>query len=208
MSQFATRQAMLRARTRPEHQSLEAVPALARLLTDRVTLNDYATVLRVLHTCHRALAPQILACLPASSPVRALLDGQRVAGMEDDLAWLGVPTLPDKPVLPVLATYSHAMGALYVLEGSNLGGRVIARHLSDRLHVHRGAGASFFDGLTAETARDRWQILGTVLDAAEPEISDEALLDGARDTFRCLERQFCQLPLDLRQTCLTAAAAD
>lgn len=208
MSQFATRQAMLRARTRQEHQSLEAVPALACLLTDRVSLADYALVLRVLHGFHRVLAPRILMCLSDTSPVCALLDGQRVASLQEDLAWLGVPPLPDRQPFPRLETYSHAMGALYVLEGSNLGGRVIARHLSDSLQLRNGAGASFFDGLSAETARERWQILGSALDAAEPLIDEEALLTGACATFRSLERQFGQIPLDLRQTCLTAAAAD
>jgi heme oxygenase len=50
-----------------------------------------------------------------------------------------------------------------VIEGSNLGGRIIGRHVAQNLGVRPGSGGSFYCGLTAEDARGRWRLLQEVL---------------------------------------------
>ena len=77
---------------------------------------------------------------------------QRKRLLELDLAWFGVaeqddrrPTLPDMNGLPGL------LGAMYVMEGSTLGGQLIARHLETTLHLSEGRGNAYFRGYGAQT---------------------------------------------------------
>jgi heme oxygenase len=58
---------------------------------------------------------------------------------------------------------TSALGALYVIEGSNLGGRIIGRHVAKTLGVVPGNGGSYYCGLSAEDARRRWRLLQEVL---------------------------------------------
>ncbi len=55
--------------------------------------------------------------------------------IEEDLAVLGMKPAAQSPYLPGIKTEFSALGALYVLEGAALGGRIIARMLQahDRL---------------------------------------------------------------------------
>jgi heme oxygenase len=100
--------------------------------------------------------------------------------------------------LPVPDRAEAALGALYVIEGSGLGGRVIARHLAENLGLTPDTGGRFYGGLTADGARARWQRLSEVLEQdfsggqaqKVPDIEDTvvaAMIDAARETFRGLE---------------------
>ncbi len=208
MSDFATRQAMLRARTREHHERIETVPALARLLDPDLALSEYAQLLNRLLRFHSALEPRIQRAISPESPARRLLDTHRIHSLQDDLRWLGAVPSGGPVSVPVIATHAESLGALYVLEGSGLGGRVIARSLADHLGVRNGCGASFYDGLTAGMARERWRTLCVALDLSGDEVSDHEMVEAARATFASLEQLLRQTEPAVRQTCLTAAAAD
>jgi heme oxygenase len=189
---------LLRARTRAAHARIETVPALARLVADDLTMAEYVAVLRSMHAFHAALEPAIageLADVPAAA---ALLDGGRMRALAEDLAWFGAPGLPPSPVsLP--SGRAAALGALYVVEGSGLGGRVIARRVAASLRVTPGRGGNFYGGLGADAARTRWRHLCDLLehfDLREETAAD--LIDGAIATFRCLERRLRRVLVDAR----------
>ena len=96
-----------------------------------------------------------------------------------------------EPAIERARRVASALGALYVIEGSGLGGRVIGRHLAENLGVKAGAGGSFFCGMDAETARLRWSRLGAVL--ASPAIGNASAADsiaGAVKAFEFFERCF------------------
>lgn len=72
-----------------------------------------------------------------------------------DLAVLGaspfaVDALPSCPV-PLLGNAAAALGSLYVMEGSTLGGRIIERHVERRLGFDHLSGCSYFAGYGART---------------------------------------------------------
>jgi heme oxygenase len=87
--------------------------------------------------------------------------------LKDDLRWLGlgsraVAQLPVCSMLPELSSAAALFGALYVTEGSTLGGQVICRQLSPSLHLSPGRGASFFNGYGVETG-SRWKAFTSAL---------------------------------------------
>ena len=194
MPEPISRLARLRAGTKAAHARIETAPALARLVARDLTRGEYVFILQHLQALYTHLEPVVAAELETLPAEAALLDGSRPRRLAEDLAWFGASTLPPPP-LPVLAGPAAALGALYVIEGSGLGGRVIGRNISECLGVAPGAGGSFFCGLDAESARLRWSRLSAILDEAIIEAdsvdhADDRVVAGARDTFGVVERCF------------------
>ncbi len=91
--------------------------------------------------------------------------------------------------LPRLTSFAEALGALYVLEGSKLGGRMILRELLPRLSSEIAGAWTFFEGHGAETGA-RWVDFRSSLDAfcaAEPAALD-SVIEGANATFSAIHR--------------------
>lgn len=90
--------------------------------------------------------------------------------------------------LPQVANVSQAFGCLYVMEGSTLGGKIIAKQLKEQLGLDDKNGASFFNGYKEETG-PKWkafqQALLAVSAASE---SDDLIISAANDTFNKFEK--------------------
>lgn len=96
------------------------------------TLAGYRALLSRLRGFHAAYEPAIAAALADA----AFFDPRRrLAALDADLHALSgeVPGPRPEPAAPHLDSPGAALGALYVLEGSTLGGAVIGRHVA-RLH--------------------------------------------------------------------------
>jgi heme oxygenase len=86
---------------------------------------------------------------------------------------------------------AQVFGSLYVIEGSALGGQVIAPKLARELGLQPGGGASYFHGFGSDTG-GMWRDFRTVL-AREVEATDNAVqqaCQAARDTFQALINVF------------------
>jgi heme oxygenase len=125
-----------------------------------------------------------------------------LAGMEDrlvrlrgDLIRLGVdPACVPLAPLPAAVTVADAVGLVYVLEGSVLGGRIIARHLAERLALGADDGAAFYVDPPAGT-RPRWTDVCAIIDrwadAAGPD-AEAAMVAAARRSFVELDSWFSE----------------
>jgi heme oxygenase len=88
----------------------------------------------------------------------------RTKRLRDDLVALGVEALaPPSAAFPRLASAAAAWGVAYVLEGSQLGGRVIAGQVADALHV--GDEALHYLRPAGVVAGTRWKAFVAALDA-------------------------------------------
>jgi heme oxygenase len=87
---------------------------------------------------------------------------------------------------PVLGSVAEAAGCCYVLEGSTLGGRVIAKHVQARLGAR--APREFLDGYGAGTG-ESWQAFCAALRAFadRPEL-EARIIVGAKQTFASFTR--------------------
>lgn len=127
MTQPDTLHARLRAATADAHEALERdLDWQGRV----ATLPGYRALLARLRGFHAAYEPAIAMGL---SDDAFLAPRRRLAALDADLAALGLDffarTALPAPAAPALAGEGAAMGALYVLEGSTLGGVVIGRHV-------------------------------------------------------------------------------
>jgi heme oxygenase (biliverdin-IX-beta and delta-forming) len=110
--------------------------------------NDYHDLIARLHGFYSPLETA-LERFAAEVPELLIPQRRKTQMLEWDLRSLGdsttaIATLDRSEALPCLDSVASAIGALYVLEGATLGGRVIARLLEKQLGVSVDTGGAFF----------------------------------------------------------------
>ena len=171
--------AHLRLSTRAEH---EAVEDCLPLMTPDLTRDTYSRVLQRLRGIVGAWEARAEEGLQGQLK-EAARARQRLPLLESDLDFLGVArNAGERPQLPMFADTVELLGAMYVMEGSRLGGQLISRHVSKTLRLDASKACSFFLGFGPLTGV-RWieflDILRTQIKDSE---SERAVL-GAKKMF-------------------------
>lgn len=116
--------------------------------------------------------------------------------LREDLQALGlseqdIVALPRCTDLPEVADLAEAVGCLYVLEGSTLGGQVITRLLNQHLPISPQTGGMFFAGYQNETV-SKWRQFGGWAESWASKNPDQTsrAIDAARKTFDSFARWF------------------
>ena len=185
-AQAFSARAALRDATAEVHLRMHGLAPFAAIAAGRLTRTGYAQLLRSLFQFHSAIA--VAAERSGQSALSS--SAKRIELLVADLDHLrvGVP-----PAIPELrpASADAALGAIYVAEGSMIGGRILASQLPYLL----GAGLEgrrFFSGRGPEDSA-AWQRLVETIDQrlAHP-ASLAAATDGAIAAFdlcaRCVRR--------------------
>lgn len=111
--------------------------------------------------------------------------GRKAENLLADIHYFQPGTANELPLcneLPEINSYASAIGVLYVLEGSTLGGRIIAGMLSKQLGISVEQGFSFFNAYGDET-KMMWDHFKLLLDGAWNEEERTAIFNGATATF-------------------------
>lgn len=139
--------AALRSATAAKHEAVDA--AFGRFdLTDRASYGRFLTA-------HARALPAVEAALEACDAIPAF--APRTDALQADLAALGLP-MPDPLPLAPPENEAAAFGALYVIEGSRLGGAMLARQVPAALPRAY---------LSAVHPPGGWRAFGDMLDRAE-----------------------------------------
>lgn len=177
---------LLREATAQQHQAVEDLPALRALMDPALSLPAYVQVLRR----HHAVLAGWEQCEAAW--LRDCGDAQwryqpRTPLLAQDLHALQAAPPGSQP-LPPAAEASIRWGMLYVVEGSRLGGRVIARQLRQTLPEAASALSYFELGHADPTA---WRHFQQRLERALPTAPlQQAAVDGARTMFAHFHTHF------------------
>ena len=171
----------LRAATRAIHARLHRHPGLARAARGAIGLDDYRQLLMRLYGFHQAFED-------VSASARRSLNlaaGSRAELIALDLAALGT-LRSDVSRLPLCALRqpsddAAALGALYVVEGSALGGALIAEALAPVV----GEARRFFLG--RPTGRDIWPSLLARVETLAPGEQRASAVTTAVETFEIFE---------------------
>lgn len=116
----------------------------------------------------------------------------KAATLQRDLIALGagIGTTPHR--VPDISTFAHAVGCLYVLEGSTLGGQLIMRHVRKSLGLDADTGAGFYAGYGEHTG-SMWQAFLVFLSAVTFDAQQtQQAINAARETFITLELWLCE----------------
>ncbi len=173
----------LRAATRDLHDGLEARLDVFSRVADPVRRREMVgRFLAFYRPAETALAGVL-----GEEPGLDFETRRKVPALERDLATLKAAPSADAPV-SAPAGRSEALGFLYVLEGSTLGGRVIDKQL--RARGLSAEGLSFFQGYGEQTGA-RWKAFCAVLERAD---DPAAAARGARSAFAQMEAWMCGAP--------------
>lgn len=164
--------ALLRKATKTHHRRLDHHPLLAPLVSATVTRADYVQALSALHAPHDAIEHALRGFAPEP------LFPARAPDLVADLTALEAVPLPLRAEPPVLTTTAMRVGAMYVIEGSNLGGTLIARELSKRLPADTPM--RYFG---AAGGAPRWDRFSRFIAELPPLASIDEAVDAARATF-------------------------
>jgi len=175
----------IREETKPAHLSLEklVIQQLKSIRNDE----DYAAFLKKFYTyfnqVEKVIAPYMTKeVLPDYLERRnssfLKRDIEELGNNIDDVSVVAVPEITDKV---------SALGALYVMEGSIMGGKIIVQML-EKLGVTNGL--SFFSGYGAETGK-RWAVFTQVMnETANTDRLEEKAVHTANETFSLFEKVF------------------
>jgi heme oxygenase (biliverdin-IX-beta and delta-forming) len=169
----------LRDATAEVHQRLHAHPGLAAAAMGKITLPDYRLLLMRIYGFHRPLESRIIEAAPALKLTIDVKERARWPLLVEDLVALGVD-LSAISALPLwaqsrrVANRGRLLGALYVLEGSAMGGTQIAQALSGVVGTAAGDGRRFFLGHGSRRGamwRSLLHELETIADGAEANLA-------------------------------------
>ena len=152
---------------------------------------DYRVYLRGIHAMMRALE-RGMRDAGLSPAWRSWSQDLRLLWLRQDLATLDLAALPDDGLGLVLAGDAEAAGALYVVEGSALGARLLLPDaVAQGWTAARGAG--FLHRHAGSGANHRWRAFVLALENAAFDAGAEARMrDAAGATFAYVEHQFAR----------------
>lgn len=169
----------LRFETAVDHLAVEGALPLMNVGLDRA---QYAACLGRIYGVVAAWEEQAAAVAPGW--MRAMLVARQRAGLlRLDLAWFG-ETRRDygRPSLPEMNDLPSVFGSMYVMEGSTLGGQVIARHVEAALDLREGEGDAYFRGHGKDTG-PMWKQFCEVLQHRVPDSDTDAVVLSAKAMF-------------------------
>jgi heme oxygenase len=180
----------LRASTAGCHKQLELNNLSLALLSDTVNENIYCTYLARLYSFVKGFEQIIYPVL--SNHFLTINDRKKAIFIEEDLKAHEI--VIDKRTLLEEAffrdTYSDiymAAGALYVLEGSTLGGQIIVKHLQKAM-PSGFVNAAYFSGYQQKTGSMWKEFLQQLTSLPLSTLEEQQIITGAITTFKIIDR--------------------
>ncbi|WP_031530703.1 biliverdin-producing heme oxygenase [Dyadobacter crusticola] len=174
----------LRRETAESHQILENNQLSKTLLDPAVTLSDYQAYLSKIYGITLACELQIFPILNNVLPDKN--NRYKSALIVKDLSRTGMSDdqIRDLPIHQFdCSGISEAMGVMYVMEGSTLGGKIIYKHVHDKLGLDPESGAAYFWGYGDQTGT-MWKAFVSVLAQYATRNNDSAtIIESAKKTF-------------------------
>jgi heme oxygenase len=182
----------LRYATRDAHAALDAHPTMRTLLEGQSGRDGYLRLLASYARLYRGLETALDQAIAHLPPHYDWSARRKLPWLDQDLVALGhdATRLEDDPFtpLPPIDSRAAAIGVLYPLEGSTLGGVTIAKRLARVLDVEATSGGRFFHGYGAETGT-RWAETCALIETiAHDDAAQEAAAAIAIRIFHCFAR--------------------
>lgn len=175
--------AMLKERTSIQHSQIENTPLVSKLINKTITLSEYQLLIRKFYgyiaPCEELI--QKLTCR------YLLIQREKSLCLLSDLAVFGIEkhSVEFSCYLPQLKTYEQVLGYMYVMEGSTLGGQIIAKMLQETLNLTPENGASYFYGYGKNT-RNKWAEFCQLLDERKHNEHTKEIIIAASQTYSTL----------------------
>lgn len=184
---------MLRTGTADEHEDVERTLDLMDPGLERARLAHVLDRLHGFWTVAEAGLDDWAERHPVDARELTWSRRRRAALFADDLHALGAPGSDDLPRLPAVGATEAALGRMYVLEGSTLGGTFIDRHLAS-LPQLADVRLRAFSPYGAQTGAMWHAFRSATRDKVAAGADPTAVVAAARETFAVLAA-WCRTPL-------------
>lgn len=174
----------LREKTSGYHHKLEETALSQVILSEGITIGAYIDYLKVMYVFTQPFEETFFPLAKRFFP--DIHGRERADFLKNDLLKLGVaPSELDEAdfVSFEVRDIEEIAGAIYVMEGSSLGGRVIFKHVHKTLGLSEDTGASYFYGYGSETGKMWTSFLDALWDFTAQH-SQQKVIEGAVKTFK------------------------
>lgn len=178
----------LRDGTRDAHRALHALAPFAALLAGRLTRDDYAALTARLHEFYRSFDARVDAAWALCLAPRPCAYSPRAPLLAADPAALGhaARAAAATPALPAFDEAARLAGALYVVEGSLLGGATLDGGAQRVLGTQDEAGRGYWAWCRREVGRRCPAMLALLDEVLDTPRALDAAQTTARATFAAL----------------------
>ena len=179
----------LKTQTAGAHQRLENLSVSSSILSPKMKKEDYAHYLKLMYDVHYDVEENIFPLLSGSIP--DLKERKKKHLIEEDLAFLNY----NKPLAGAVfntenITIPFALGILYVVEGSSLGGRFILKNIETIKGLDEGKGVLYFTGYGNKTGSHWKSFLNALTEYQEENNCEDEIIKGAIYAFDCIHDHF------------------
>ncbi|MCD8742283.1 biliverdin-producing heme oxygenase [Mucilaginibacter roseus] len=164
------------------HQTEVALIGRIKAISDK---EDYASLLKMFYGYFGGLEKHIDNAIDTS-----LMDDyhqrRKTSAIAEDLEALNadVPAVAEGGDLPEITSHLQALGALYVIEGSTLGGKIISKMIAQKLDPLHGEALSFFNSYGDDTMKMWNSFKEKMNNQAQTEAEKATVTESANNTFR------------------------
>lgn len=179
----------LKTQTADSHRKLEELPVSASIMSPEMKIEDYIFYLNLMHDVHNDTETFVF---PFFTDLLEDLELRKKKHLiENDLLFLNSKkTNAEKVFQTEGISAAFALGILYVVEGSTLGGRFILKNVSKRPELSGDQGVSYFNGYGEKTG-SFWKSFLSFLSEYEQEHNcGEEIIDGAIFAFDSIYKHF------------------
>lgn len=176
----------LKTETAQSHEDLEKHPNLIAMGEGDMTLAGYSDVLRRFYPFWAMVEEAAYNRSDVKAVLPDIEERKLSANLAKDLRALNVSPAPSCPPITWVHDLPSAMGTIYVIEGSTLGGRVIVKRVMDQLGLTPENGCSYYFGYGPETG-NKWKGFMAALEACQFSDDDATkVVAAATKTFDAL----------------------
>lgn len=176
----------LRERTSESHKNLEQLPISKSIIDPEITIKKYALYLSLMHDVVQNIENEIYPIL--NTIISDLNERKKGQNILNDLDIAGFKK--KQSISPFKNTsemsVEFALGIMYVVEGSTLGGRFILKNVQDSLGYDEMSGASYFAGYGNKTGSYWKRFLKELTDFEKETNSGDEIINGADYGFRII----------------------
>ncbi|WP_433973049.1 biliverdin-producing heme oxygenase [Tunturiibacter lichenicola] len=170
----------LRLETSAAHNSVEqAIPLMGREFTSKEYISCLRRIQGIVGTWE-----QVAVNSPIGWVRELVVERQRCHLLDQDLRFFGISEInSERPVLPRMNDEASLLGTMYVMEGSKLGGKLIARHVQNTLELTSGNGTAFFRDHGRQTGL-LWKQFCDILRVRVTDPESGQVIESAKEMFR------------------------
>lgn len=179
----------LKTQTSDSHKKLEELPVSMSIMSPNMKIEDYTYYLSLMHDVHNDTEGLIFPFF--SSLIDDLEQRRKKHLIENDLLFLNSNKNNSEKVFKTEGiSIPFALGILYVVEGSTLGGRFILKNVSKLPELSGENGVSYFNGYGDKTGSFWKSFLNFLAEYEQENNCGEEIIEGAIFAFDNIYKHF------------------